>query len=126
MFITFFENTNLKFRVHLRNGAQDFAKGFIINPSKLSNYSWRRRAQIKQLAWHMVERQIEHGKSGLVLSARFPVVNWRSRPVGKSAYYGERSVCYLQAPLRARWVFRTHPSLSRVSGVIAIISEFRL
>ena len=72
----------------------------------------------------MVERQIEHGKPGLVLSARFPVVNWRSLPVGKSAYYGERSICYLQAPLRARWVFRTHPSLSRVSGVIAIISEF--
>ena len=39
----------------------------------------------------MAERQIEHRKSCLVLSARFPVVNWRSRPVaksaGKSAYY---------------------------------------
>ena len=43
------------------------------------------RAQIKQLAWPMVERQIGHRKSSLVLSARFPVVNWRSRPVAKSA-----------------------------------------
>ena len=34
----------------------------------------------------MAERQIEHRKSCLVLSARFPVVNWRSRPVAKSAY----------------------------------------
>ena len=35
----------------------------------------------------MAERQIEHRKSCLVLSARFPVVNLRSRPVAKSAYY---------------------------------------
>ena len=34
----------------------------------------------------MAERQIGHRKSCLVLSARFPVVNWRSRPVAKSAY----------------------------------------
>ena len=34
----------------------------------------------------MAERQIGHRKSCLVLSARFPVVNWRSRPVVKSAY----------------------------------------
>ena len=34
----------------------------------------------------MAERQIRHRKSCLVLSARFPVVNWRSRPVAKSAY----------------------------------------
>ena len=33
----------------------------------------------------MVERQIGHRKSSLVLSARFPVVNWRSRPDAKSA-----------------------------------------
>ena len=45
------------------------------------NVSWRRRAQFKQLAWPMAERQIEHRKSCLVLSARFPVVNWPSRPV---------------------------------------------
>ena len=45
----------------------------------------RRRAQIKQLAWPMAERQIEHRKSRYVLYARFPVVNWRSRPVAKSA-----------------------------------------
>ena len=35
----------------------------------------------------MGEPQIGHRKSCLVLSARFPVVNWRSRPVAKSAYY---------------------------------------
>ena len=35
----------------------------------------------------MEERQIEHRKSCLVLSALFPVVNWRSRPVVKSAYW---------------------------------------
>ena len=51
------------------------------------NVSWRRRAQIKQLAWPMAERQIGQRKSRLVLSARFPVVNWRSRPVAKSAYW---------------------------------------
>ena len=45
------------------------------------NVSWRRLAQIKQLAWPMAERQIEHRKSC------YPVVNWRSRPVAKSAYY---------------------------------------
>ena len=33
----------------------------------------------------MAERQIEHRKSSLVLSARFPVVKWRSRSVAKSA-----------------------------------------
>ena len=50
------------------------------------NVIWRRRAQIKQLAWPIAERQIGHRKSRLVLSARFPVVNWRSRSVAKSAY----------------------------------------
>ena len=34
----------------------------------------------------MAERKIEHRKSCLVLSARFLVVNGRSRPVAKSAY----------------------------------------
>ena len=34
----------------------------------------------------MAERQIEHPKSCLVLSVRFPVVNWCSRPIAKSAY----------------------------------------
>ena len=34
----------------------------------------------------LAERQIWYRKSCLVLSARFPVVNWRSRPVAKSAY----------------------------------------
>ena len=49
------------------------------------NVSWRRRAQIKQLAWPIAERQIGHQKSCSVLFARFPVVNWRSCPVAKSA-----------------------------------------
>ena len=34
---------------------------------------------MRQLAWPMAEWQIEHRKSSLVLSARFPVVKWRSR-----------------------------------------------
>ena len=34
----------------------------------------------------MAELQIAHRKSNLVLSARFPVVKWRSRSVAKSAY----------------------------------------
>ena len=51
------------------------------------NVSWRRRTQIKQLACPMAEWQIGHRKSSLVLSARFPVVKWRSRSVTKSAYY---------------------------------------
>ena len=50
------------------------------------NVSWRRRSQIKQLAWPMAERWIGHWKSRLVFSERFPVVNWRSRSVAKSAY----------------------------------------
>ena len=43
----------------------------------------------------MAELQIGHRKSCLVLSVCFPVVNWRSRPDAKSAYYfssrGDRS-----------------------------------
>ena len=35
----------------------------------------------------MAERQIGQRKWSLVLSARFPVVKWRSRSVAKSAYY---------------------------------------
>ena len=49
------------------------------------NASWRRRAQIKPLAWPMAERQVGHRKSNLFLSARFLVVKWRSRSVAKSA-----------------------------------------
>ena len=45
----------------------------------------------------MAERQIGHRKSSLVLSARFPVVNWRSRPVAKSAYLGHRNVAYVRS-----------------------------
>ena len=33
----------------------------------------------------MAEQQIGHRKSSLVLSARFPVVKWRSRSDAKSA-----------------------------------------
>ena len=51
------------------------------------NVSWRRRAQIKQLAWPlawpMAERQTGFRKSRLVLSARFPVIKWRSCSVAK-------------------------------------------
>ena len=43
------------------------------------NVSWRRRVQIKQLAWSMAELQIGHRKSCLVLSWRFPALIWRSR-----------------------------------------------
>ena len=50
------------------------------------NFSWLRLTQIKQLAWPMAERQIGHRKSSLVLSTRFPVVEWRSRSVAKSTY----------------------------------------
>ena len=55
------------------------------------NVSWRRRAQIKQLAWPMAEWQIGHRKSSLVLSARFPVVKWRSRSVATSTYCSRRT-----------------------------------
>ena len=53
------------------------------------NVSWRGRAQIKQLTWAMAELQIGHRKSRLDFSARFPVVNWRSRSDAKSG--SERS-----------------------------------
>ena len=48
------------------------------------NVIWWRRAQIKQLAWPMAEREIGNRKSSLVLFARFPVVKWRSRSVSQS------------------------------------------
>ena len=38
------------------------------------NVIWRRRAQIKQLAWPMAEREIGHRNPSLVLFARFPVL----------------------------------------------------
>ena len=62
------------------------------------NVSWWRRAQIKQLAWPMAQRQIGHRKSSLVLTARFPVVKWRSRSVAKSALRAHTG----QTPERAR------------------------
>ena len=63
------------------------------------NVSWRGRAEIKQLAWAMAEMQIWHRKSRLVFSARFPVINWRSRSDAKSG--SERSS--LVPPL-AMWI----------------------
>ena len=45
-----------------------------------------RRAEIEQLPWPMGEWQIGNRKSRLVLSARFPVVNRRSRSVAKLAW----------------------------------------
>ena len=42
-------------------------------------------SHLKQLAWPMAERQIGHWKSCLVISARFPVGNWRSHSFAKSA-----------------------------------------
>ena len=58
------------------------------NRPKISRkYYWRRRAQIKQLAWPMAERQIGHRKSSSVISALIPAVNWRFRSFAKSAYY---------------------------------------
>ena len=57
---------------------------------KNGNVSLQRRVQFKKLAWPMAERQIGHRKSCLILSVRFPVVNWRSRPDAKSA-------CHLSA-----------------------------
>ena len=53
------------------------------------------------MAWPMAERQIEDRKSCLVLSARFPVVNWLSRPVAKSA---GKSAYYLGGDLRKDFV----------------------
>ena len=40
----------------------------------------------------MAEQQIEDRKSCLDLSARFPVVNWLSHPVAKSAYLLSRGL----------------------------------
>ena len=42
-------------------------------------------ALMKEMTWPMAERQIGYRKSRLVLSARFSVVNRRSRSVAKSA-----------------------------------------
>ena len=76
------------------------------------NVSWRGRAQIKQLAWAMVEMQIGHLKSRLVFSARFPVINWRSCPGDKSG--SERSfLCHspnyvkrsVSEKLKVRWTY---------------------
>ena len=53
----------------------------------IPEFSWQRRAQIKQKAWPMEKRQIGHRKSCLVLSTRFPVAKLRFRPVAKSSYY---------------------------------------
>ena len=62
-------------------GSKGFlSRGFspLINGTAIGWFRfWRRRAQIKQLEWPIEERQIDHRKSRLVLSTRFPVVDWR-------------------------------------------------
>ena len=50
----------------------------------------------------MAERKKEHRKSFLVLSARFPVVNWRSRPVAKSAYL-VAEICFYHTKHDSTW-----------------------
>ena len=70
-------------RAYVSPGLSCFpARPYLATEKKVN---WRMHAQIKQLAWPMVERQIGHRKSSLVLSARFPFVKWRSRAVAKSA-----------------------------------------
>ena len=54
---------------------------------------------IKQLARPMAERQTGHRNSRSVLSVLFPVVNWGSRSVAKSAYHP--LPCYT----RSEWLF---------------------
>ena len=79
---------SLKFIRLLRvvfSSQQDVTEGVDLATER-EHVSWRRRAQSKQLAWPMAERQIGYRKSSLVLSARFPVVKWRSRSVAKSPY----------------------------------------
>ena len=55
----------------------------------------------------MAERQIGYRKSSLVLSARLPVVKWRSRPVAKSAYYYQLPFCNTTFYFHAKWRLRT-------------------
>ena len=70
------------------------------------NVSWRRRAQIRQLAWPIAEQQVGQWKSRSVLSARFPVVIWRSRCVAKSvAKYCLRQMI-LTSQLVSAWLFQ--------------------
>ena len=69
------------------------------------------------MAWPMAERQIEHRKSCLVLSARFPVVNWRSRRVAKSA---GKSAYYLGGDLRKDFVAKrllTYNDINHAGGL---------
>ena len=65
----------------------------------------------------MVEQQIGYRKSSLVLSARFPVVKWRSRSVAKSAYFR----------VRALSISRTRPSrsLERARPLTKAVFMFR-
>ena len=74
----------------------------------------QRRVQIKQLAWPMTERKIEHRKSCLVLSASFLVVNGRSCPVAKSAY------C-IQSHLRFK---NTNDNWFEYDSTITIVYDF--
>ena len=68
----------------------------------------------------MAERQIGHRKSRLVLSARFPIVNWRFRSVAKSAYFAlnKAVILYFLDPLfltistvfeKRSWLYKVPP-----------------
>ena len=70
----------------------------------------------------MAERQIGRRKSSLVLSARFPVVKWRSRSVGKSAYYRlKNEIYYIHSLLkfRAAWLKISY-DMTLISGEMTI------
>ena len=64
------------------------------------NVSWRRRAKSNNWLDQWRGPEIEHRKSCLVLSARFPVVNWRSSPVAKSAQWNDDSTLILKETRR--------------------------
>ena len=54
----------------------------------------------------MVEQQMGHRKSSLVLSAHFPLVNWCSHPVAKSAYFQNEVQC--KEFWCDKWLFNSH------------------
>ena len=64
----------------------------------------------------MAGQQIGHRKLNLVLSAHFPIVNWCSRSVAKSAYcvYMSRQVSLLaEIPVaKPRFLYVGQPALS--------------
>ena len=79
----------------------------------------------------MAERQIRHRKSCLVLSTRFPVANWRSGPVAKSAYWDSREtklvsegpvICYI-SPGRRTSLLCVQVYESKTQRVVNIRAE---